>query len=95
MLVREGKGRKSNIVERDSSMVSQVMNIKILQAAEEEKEEEHRYHKMKKEIWKVIPWDSNAGWDFRLVLRREISGVWVEGKLSSRRLTTCLPSMEE
>ena len=42
MLVREGKGRKSNIVERDSSMVSQVMNIKILQAAEEEKEEEHR-----------------------------------------------------
>ena len=44
-------GRKSNIVERDSSMVSQVMNIKILQEAEEEKEEEHRYHKMKKEMW--------------------------------------------
>ena len=89
----EGKWRNSNNVERDSSMVSQLMNIKLVQALEEQKEEEHRYHKLKKELWRVVPWDSIPGWEFRCVLRAEMCHLWVEGKIVTQKKIDHLSSI--
>ena len=76
-------GRRGPIEERERrsmvrKKVTMLMSDKAKDAEEDVKLAFKQFCKSKKELWKIVPWDSRVGFEVRDVLRSELGLEWQE-----------------
>ena len=90
-LAMEARGGRRGLREERERMnitrrkVMMIMSDKVRDAKEDKELAKIQYQKAKKEMWKVIPWESRVGAEVVEVLRGEMGWTWEVGHTLMRR----------